>query len=145
MKYLYQFMIIGVITTIGEILNTILPLPIPASIYGLVILFIALCTKVIKLEQVENAADFMLAIMPVLFVPPSVTLMEYWGVLKDNLVGLLVTCILSTVVVMGVTGTIAQLIMRIRDKNKASGQASEHNTGQNTKQHSKDTTKEENS
>lgn len=119
MKYLFQFTIIGMITAIGELLNLLLPLPIPASIYGLVILFIALCTKIIRLDQVEHAADFFLAIMPILFVPSTVNLMNYWGVLKDNVVGLLVTCILSTMAVMGITGSITQLIMKIqRSKNQ---------------------------
>lgn len=118
MKYLFQFTIIGVITAIGELLNLLLPLPIPASIYGLVILFVALCTKIIRLDQVEHAADFFLAIMPILFVPPTVNLMNYWGILKNNLIGLLITCILSTMAVMGLTGTIAQTIMK-RQRAKA--------------------------
>ncbi len=111
LNYLFQFAIIAIITFIGEILHFLLPLPIPASIYGLVILFVALCTKVIKLEQVENAADFFLAIMPVLFVPASVNLMTKWPVIKNNLFGLLLTCIFSTIVVMTVTGLVAQKLM----------------------------------
>lgn len=87
MKYLFQFTIIGVITAIGELLNLLLPLPVPASIYGLVILFAALCLKIIRLDQVEHAADFFLAIMPILFVPPTVNLMNYWGILKIILPG----------------------------------------------------------
>ncbi len=118
MKYLFQFTIIGVITAIGEILNILIPLPIPASVYGLVILFAALCIKLIRLDQVEHAADFFLAIMPVLFVPPAVNLMNYWGILKDNIIGLLITCILSTMAVMGLTGAIAQMI-RKKQRSKA--------------------------
>lgn len=111
MTYLFQFAIIAIITFIGEILNFLIPLPIPASIYGLVILFIALCTKIIRLNQIEKAADFFLTIMPVLFVPPAVGLMTKWSVLKDNLAGLLVTCLLSTIIVMAVTGIIAQVLI----------------------------------
>lgn len=116
LKYLFQFTIIGVITAVSELLNLLLPLPIPASIYGLVILFVALCTKIIRLEQVEHAADFMLTIMPLLFVPPTVNLMTRWNVLKDNIIGLIVTCILSTVIVMGVTGVVAQFIISLQKK-----------------------------
>lgn len=112
MKYLFQFTIIGVITAIGELLNLLLPLPVPASIYGLVLLFVLLCTKIIRLDQVEHAADFFLTIMPILFVPATVKLMGYWDVLKDNVVGLIISCVVSTVLVMGVTGSIAQFIMK---------------------------------
>lgn len=116
MNYLFQFALIAIITFIGEVLNFLIPLPIPASIYGLVILFIALCTKVIRLDHVEKAADFFLTIMPVLFVPPAVGLMTKWPVLKDNLVGLLVTCLLSTIIVMAATGIIAQALIRHSQK-----------------------------
>lgn len=115
MTYLFQFVLIAIITFIGEILNFLIPLPIPASIYGLVILLIALCTKIIRLNQIEKAADFFLTIMPVLFVPPAVGLMTKWSVLKDNLAGLLVTCLLSTIIVMAVTGMIAQVLI-VRNK-----------------------------
>lgn len=54
MKYLKQFLIILLISLIGEILKYILPLPIPASIYGMVILFICLLTGFIKLEDVKR-------------------------------------------------------------------------------------------
>lgn len=111
MNYLFQFALIAIITFIGEILNFLIPLPIPASIYGLIILFIALCTKRIRLNQVEKAADFFLTIMPVLFVPPAVGLMTKWPILKDSLAGLLITCLLSTIIVMAVTGVIAQTLI----------------------------------
>lgn len=116
MNYLFQFAVIAIITFIGEILHFLLPLPIPASIYGLVILFVALCTKIIKLEQVEHAADFFLSIMPVLFVPAAVNLMTKWPVLKSNLLGLLVTCIVSTILVMVVTGAVAQKLISKKEK-----------------------------
>lgn len=116
MNYLFQFALIAVITFIGEILNYLIPLPIPASIYGLIILLAALCTKLVKLKHVEKAADFFLTIMPVMFVPPTVGLMTKWPVLKDNLFGLLVTCILSTVIVMAVTGFAAEKLLKYSKK-----------------------------
>lgn len=119
MHLLFQFGIIAIFTFIGEVLNYLLPLTIPSSIYGLLLLFAALCTKVIKLEHVENAADFLLTIMPIMFVPATVNLMTVWPVLKSNLLGLLVTSIVSTIIVMALTGTIAQkLIQRRNQKTK---------------------------
>lgn len=116
MKYLFQFAILSIITFIGELLNLILPLPIPASIYGLVILFAALCTKIIRLEDIEDTADFFLSIMPLLFIPPTVSLMTKWDVLKSSIFGLLITCIISTILVMGITGRIAQTLISIRQR-----------------------------
>ena len=82
MKYLKQFLIILIISFIGEILKEILPLPIPASIYGMVILFVCLLTKVIKLEDVRETGKFLIEIMPVMFIPAGVGLMSSWNVLR---------------------------------------------------------------
>ena len=115
-KYIFEFAIICIIAAVGEILNFLLPLPIPASIYGMILLFIALCTKIIKLEHIEHVADFFLGIMPILFIPSTVSLMTRWGILKDNLLGMLVTCMISTVLVFAITGLLAQAIMLRREK-----------------------------
>ena len=107
MKYAYQVMIIGGISLAGELLNYLLPLPVPASVYGMLLLLICLCTKVIKLDQIQETADFMLVAMP----------LESFGLMKDSLLGILIISVLSTMVVMVLTGLIAQiLVRRKRDK-----------------------------
>ena len=62
---------------IGEFFRMVIPLPVPASVYGLVLLLAALLTGVIKLDQVEGAADFLIEIMPVMFIPAAVGLRPY--------------------------------------------------------------------
>ena len=78
MKYLRQFMIILLVSFVGELLKYAIPLPVPASIYGLVILFILLETGVLKLEAVKDTAIFLIEIMPLMFIPAGVGLMESW-------------------------------------------------------------------
>ena len=90
MKLLKQFLIILAISFVGEILKYLLPLPVPASIYGMVILFIGLLTGLIPLNSVRSAGKFMIEIMPVMFIPAGVGLMSSWGNLKPVLVP--VTC-----------------------------------------------------
>ena len=82
MKFLRQFIIILVISFIGELLKYILPLPVPASIYGMVILFVGLLTGLIKLENVREAGRFLIEIMPIMFIPAGVGVMASWGVLS---------------------------------------------------------------
>ena len=79
MKYLRQFCIILLVSALGEGLHILLPLPVPASVYGLVLMLGALASGILKLEQVEEAADFLVEIMPVMFVPAGVGLLEAWG------------------------------------------------------------------
>lgn len=112
MKYLKQFLIILAISLIGEILKTVLPLPIPASIYGMVILFITLLTGVIKLDQVRDTGKFLIEIMPVMFVPAGVGLMSSWGVLAPVLLPVSIITVITIFTVMGATGVISQFIIR---------------------------------
>ncbi len=71
MKLLYQFGIILFITFLGEALYALLPLPVPASIYGLLLMLLCLVTGIVRLEQVKIAADFLLEIMPPMFIPAA--------------------------------------------------------------------------
>ena len=117
MKYLKQFFIILAISFIGEILKYIVPLPIPASIYGMVIMFICLQTKIIKLADVKSVGKFLIEIMPVMFIPAGVGLMSSWGTLKPVLVPVSVITVVVIITVMLASGWVSQLIIR-RDRKK---------------------------
>ena len=94
----------------------LLPFPVPASVYGLVILLVLLLTKVVKLEQVEDVADWLIKIMPILFVGPSVGLLNSFDDIKGQVLPLVIMCILSTLGVMIVTSVTAQAVIRIKRK-----------------------------
>ena len=119
MKLLYQFGIILGITFAGAVLHVILPLPLPASIYGLVLMLICLCTKVVKLQQVKIAADFLIDIMPPMFIPAAVGIMGVWSGIKEIFVPLVVITSVSTVVVMVCTGKVSQAVIRAKKRGEA--------------------------
>lgn len=112
MKYLKQFGIILMISFIGELLNGLIPLPIPASIYGLVILFSLLWTGLVRLDSVKDTGKFLIEIMPLMFIPAAVGLMDSWSVLKPMWSVLTIITVCSTVVVMAVTGRLTQRVIR---------------------------------
>lgn len=112
MKFMRQMTIILGVSLLAELMELLIPLPIAASMYGLVLMLLGLVTKVIPLEKVEGAADFLIDIMPLLFVPPTVSVIANVEALKTMLVPLLVICIVTTVLIMAVTGRVAQGIMR---------------------------------
>lgn len=126
MKYIKQLTIILTISFVAELMEHLIPIPVAASIYGLVLMLIGLITKIIPLEKVEGAADFLVEAMPVLFVPPTVSIMASVDAVKAMLVPLVVISVVSTVLIMTVTGRVSQHIIR-RDKNRAEakGDASE--------------------
>ena len=112
MKHVQQFSIILLISVIGELLKTFLPLPVPASVYGLIIMLVALLTGILKLDQVKGAADFLVEIMPV-FVPAGAGLITAWSSLKPICVPVLIMTFISTVIVMVVTGKVTQGVIRM--------------------------------
>lgn len=118
MKYMIQIGIIATISFIAELLYFFLPFPIPASVYGMVILFVLLCLKVIKLPQVENVADWMLSVMPIFFIAPSVGLINSFDSIKGQVIPLVFICFISTVIVTALTGLVAQGIIRLQKKRK---------------------------
>lgn len=118
MKYMMQIGIIATISFIAELLHFFLPFPIPASVYGMVILFVLLCLKVIKLPQVENVADWMLSVMPIFFIAPSVGLINSFDSIKGQVIPLVFICFISTVIVTALTGLVAQGIIRLQKKRK---------------------------
>lgn len=112
MRYLKQFTIILFISFLGELLYWLIPLPVPASIYGLLLMLGALCTGVVKLSSVRESGKFLIDIMPVMFIPASVGLLDSWGVLKPIWIPVAVITLVSTVVVMAVSGLVAQVVIR---------------------------------
>ena len=112
MKFLKQFLIILAVSLMGEICKAILPLPIPASIYGMVFMFIFLLTGLIKLDQVRDAGKFLIEIMPVMFIPAGVGLMSSWGVLEDVLIPVSIITVITIFTVMAATGLVSQVIIR---------------------------------
>lgn len=111
-KYLKQLTVIMTVSFAGELLNSLLPLPVPGSVYGLILMFLCLMTGFIKLEQVEDVGGFLVKIMPVFFIGPSVSLITVMGGLADRLVPILTVCIVSTIVIMAVTGLVAQAVLK---------------------------------
>lgn len=116
MKYLRQFAIILFISLLGELLRILIPLPIPASVYGLVLMLVAMTTGMLKVHQVKAAADFLIEIMPVMFIPAGVGLLDSWPALQPVWVPVVLITLLTTIIVMAVTGQVAQKIIRKEEK-----------------------------
>ena len=118
MKYINQFAIILAISLVGELLNRIIPLPIPASIYGMVILFTALCIGAIKLSAVKETAHFLVQMLPMMFIPATVGLLEKWEEMQSFLTAIIVISLVSTVIVIFVSGRTTQHIINHKQRRK---------------------------
>jgi len=116
MRFLKQFLIILVISIIGEILSHFIPAPIPASIYGLILMFLALKFKIFPLSSVKETGKFLVDLMPITFIGPGVAIIESMDVLKAYWWQIILITVLSTFVVMIVTGFVSQTIMKLLHK-----------------------------
>ncbi len=112
MKFVKQFILILLFSFLGELLHYLIPLPFPASIYGIVLLFAALSTKIVKVKDVREVSVFLIAVMPVMFIPAAVGLMDSWSDIRSNLLQYVIVTVVSTFVVMGVAGRTTQYIIR---------------------------------
>lgn len=115
-KYLRQLFWILLCSFLGEALRILLPWSLPASIYGLVLLFVALAFHLIKPEQVKECGNFLTAMLPLLFVPPAVGLLTCWEEIAGYLLPLAAIVAISTVLVFGVTGITTQWALHKRGK-----------------------------
>lgn len=118
MRYLKQFGIILLISCLGELMHWFIPLPVPASIYGLILMLLALVTGILKPDNVKEAAVFLIEIMPVMFIPAAVGLMTSWKAIRPQLFAYIVITVVSLVAVMAVSGRITQAVLRRGRKKK---------------------------
>ena len=116
MKYLHQILLILLFSFLGEVLHALLPWPIPASIYGMGLLFAALALKLIRVEQVKDAGSFLVSFLPVLFVAPIVSLLDCWDQLKAHLLPIFLILIGSTVLCFAVSGRVTRWFMGRKEK-----------------------------
>ena len=107
-KYLFQFARILAFCFLGEFCHAVLPLPIPASIYGLVLLLAALLLGLVQLDDVKEVGLFLTGIFPLLFVPAAAGVMELGSQLMNLLLPAVLAIVPITALVMAVTGMVAQ-------------------------------------
>ena len=115
MKLIRQVTWIIFFTFSGEMCNKLLPLPVPAGVYGLIFMLIFLMQGIIPLDAVEQVGNFMLETMSIMFLPAAVGIMTVTKLLMPVLVPYLVIIVLSTIIVMAVTGLVSQRILKITE------------------------------
>lgn len=112
MKYLAQFCIIMIFVFLGEVMEHVIPLPIAGSIWGLVLLFVALVTGTVKLAWVSDVADWLHSIMGLFFVAPAVAIIDIWADIADIWIWLVILLVAAYLVTMVTTGLTADALIR---------------------------------
>ena len=116
MRYLFQFGRLLAFCFAGEVLHAVLPLPVPASVYGLLLLLLALCSGIVRLEQVRETGLFLTGIFPLLFVPAAAGVMELWAELSAMLLPAVIAIVPVTVLVFAAAGRTTQALIHRKEK-----------------------------
>ena len=116
MKHIYEITLIATVSFAGELLNCLLPLPIPGSIYGLVLMLVLLVTGLIKVDQVKTTGDWLITLMPVMFVGPVVGLMSSYDSYKDFVIPVFAISIVTMVITMAAAGLTSQGLIRLQSR-----------------------------
>ncbi|MEC3637775.1 antiholin-like murein hydrolase modulator LrgA [Bacillus halotolerans] len=116
--FLIQAFIFAVIMLVSNMIAAFVPIPIPASVVGLVLLFLLLCLKVIKLEQVETLGASLTSLIGFLFVPSGISVMNSLGVMQQYGLQIVLVILLATIILLGATGLFSQLILTLSGKRK---------------------------
>lgn len=112
MKLFREAIIIFGIYLLGDFISKAASLPIPGNILGMIILLVLLCTKVIKVNQIENISDFLLDHLAFFFIPAGAELMNSFGIIEHTWVKLIIVCVVTTAIVIASTGVIVQFVSR---------------------------------
>ena len=115
MKYIRQFAIIMLFSLLGELCHLMIPIPIPASIYGMVFLFLSLALGLLKVDSVKEAGSFLVGALPLLFVVPTVGLMGCWDLIREDLLQIAILVVITTVFTFGVSGMLTKLFHKDGD------------------------------
>jgi len=117
MKYVWQFLRIMAVCLAAEAIKALLPLPVPSSVWGLALMLLALKTGLIRLEQIKETALFLIAVMPLMFVPAAAGVMDMFDEIRQMLLPILIALVPVTVLVMAAAGKVTQAFARKEESN----------------------------
>lgn len=111
-----QYAIILMVTYLGEIISKSINFPFPGPVIGMLIFFILLERKLIDIKHVEEGANTILLNLAIFFIPPGVGLISALDLLDGNMLKIIVTMVLTTMITMGITGLTVQYLINRREK-----------------------------
>jgi len=116
LQYIKQLVIILFISILGELCNAVLPLPIPAAVYGLAIMLVLLITGVLRLHQIEKVGNLFLEFMPIIFVPIALQILPVWKAFQNVILPFLIISVIGTFLIIVITGRVTQFIVERKER-----------------------------
>ena len=121
MKIICQIGVVFAVCWVSQLIEAALPFPFPASVIGMVLLLLLLASGLLRVEHIQEKADFLLANMAFFFLPAGVSIMNYFDLLRSSAAALVVICLVSTVVTFAATALSIRLTLRLLERRKRHG------------------------
>ncbi len=118
MRLLLQLALILSVCFIGDVLHRVCGIPLPGNILSMLILLLLLCTKIVKVEQIEEMSNFFLKRLPFFFLPPAVGIISTYELLEGNILLLIFLCILVTVATIAASGKATDILLGLLERRK---------------------------
>ncbi|MEH2920261.1 CidA/LrgA family protein [Samsonia erythrinae] len=113
-QYLRAFALIYLCLLAGNAVSALLPFSLPGSIIGMLILFVLLASQILPAQWVKPGCRLLIRHMALLFVPIGVGIMNYYDLVSQQLGPIVVSCAISTLIVMLAVGFSTQIMQRER-------------------------------
>ncbi|CVG10689.1 TPA: CidA/LrgA family protein [Serratia marcescens] len=113
-KYLRALLLIYLCLFVGNAVAALLPFAIPGSILGMLLLFALLSTQILPAKWVKPGCHLLIRYMVLLFVPIGVGVMKYYDQIVAHLGPLVISCLISTLMVLVVVGYTSHYFHRER-------------------------------
>ena len=117
-SFCQQAVIFSIIILISKFVANLLPIPVPSSVVGMILLFIALCTGVVKLEQVEGLSNSLSKVITFLFVPSGISLVNSLDLMASYGLQIVFVILVATLALLFVTGWSGALLLKLRQAKK---------------------------
>ena len=118
MKYLKQLALIFLICILGQLISLLIGNKIPGNVVAMVLLFLLLYFKIIKMSMIEDTTDFILTNMGIFFIPSCLGIIETYQLLLGDLFLLVFVCVISTIITSLATGLTVKYVLRIQNRRK---------------------------
>lgn len=115
-SFLQQAFVFALIMLLANFIVGVLPFPMPASVMGLILLFIALCLKIVKLEQVEALGTSLTGLISFLFVPSGISVINSLGIMGQYGLQIVLIIIIATTILLAITGWTATALLNLKKK-----------------------------
>ncbi len=116
MKMMFQIGLLFGVCLLGQAISVFLPIPFPGSVLSMIILFLLLFFRVVRVDQIQQKADFLLKNMAFFFIPAGIGIISSFDIIRDSILPLVFIAVAATILTFGATALTVQGVIALQDR-----------------------------